>query len=93
MDHDWVSESTISQYEEEILGMQLDYGLDVAWYNGVHCGFLHLRDGIKSWTRYENQKVPRHCYYGRCCTTFCNGTHTPRSCMLTTVGRVLEVEE
>ena len=29
IDHEWVSESTISEYEEENLGMQVDYGLDV----------------------------------------------------------------
>ena len=29
VDHECMSESTISQYEEENLGMQLDYGLDV----------------------------------------------------------------
>ena len=29
VDHEWVSESTISRHEEEILGMELDYGLGV----------------------------------------------------------------
>ena len=29
MDHECVSESTISQHEEENLAMQLDYGRDV----------------------------------------------------------------
>ena len=28
-EHEWVSESTISQHEEEILAMELDYRFDV----------------------------------------------------------------
>ena len=45
VDHEWVSEGTISQHEEEILDMELDYGIDVPCvYNGADCGCQLLRD-------------------------------------------------
>ena len=44
VDHDWVSERTIIQYEEEILGLELTTeSMSHVWCNGVFYGFQHPR--------------------------------------------------
>ena len=88
VDHEWMSESTISQHEEENLAMQMDHGLDVPCM--VQWSLLWLYAparlnkilGLELKIKKKKTRSCQHYYHGRYCTTI-------RRCMLTSVARVL----
>ena len=81
IDHEWVSESTISLHEEEILGMELDYGLDVPcvvqwsllWFSAPARLNKTLEQDLKIKKHHEGCQ---HCYYGRYFATIWRLTHS-----------------
>ena len=81
VDHGWVSARTIIQQEEEMLGMELDDGLDVPCV--VQWSLLRFSapTNLNRILGHELKikKVPRSCQsccHGRYCTTIWRKTHT-----------------
>ena len=56
-DHEWLSESTITQHVEDVMGMELDFeiGIPCDRYNGACCGFQHLQGCMEHWK--QNLKI------------------------------------
>ena len=93
VDHECVSESSISQHEEEFLCMQLDYRDDVPcvvqwrllWFSAPTRlnKILGLELKVKRYHEVVNIAIMD------AIVRPIGGEHTPRSCMLTSVARVL----
>ena len=91
--HEWVSESTISPHVEEILGMELDHGFDVPclvqwsllWFSApTRLNEILGQDlKIKKYHEVVDKAITEAILrpFG--------GEHTPRSCMLTSVAKIL----
>ena len=93
VDHEWVSERTIIQHEEEILGLELDYKINVACV--VQCRILWFSALAELNNIFgREQKVKKYHKVVNKAITYAisrpfGGRHTPRLCMLTPVARVL----
>ena len=93
VDHEWVSESTISQHEEEILSMVLDFRINVPCV--VQWGLLWCSAPPKL-SRILGHELKIKKYHEVVNNAIMDaivrpfgGEHTPRSCMLTPVTRIL----
>ena len=93
-DHEWVSESTITQHVEEVMGMELDYEI------GILCVVQWCMLWVFSTSEVESnigkQRINIAVYHDAvnmeiayAISRPCGGAHTPRSCMLTTVAGIL----
>ena len=94
VDHVWVSESTISQHVEEVLGMELDYEI------GIPCVVQWSMLWISAPTRLNGVLGKQELKIKKC-YEFVNmaivdaisrpfgGKHAPRSCMLTSGANIL----
>ena len=95
-DHEWVSESTVAQHVEEVMGMELDFcqkSVLRVWYNGVCYGFsapIRLNRTLEK----QDFQIKKYHEAVNMAITYAisrpfGGEHTPRSCMLTSVAGVL----
>ena len=93
-DHEWVSESTITQHAEDVMGMELDYEIGVPrvvqwcmlWFSAPARlnGTLEKQDlKIKYYHEFVNMANTD------AISISFGGEHTPRSCMLASMTKVL----
>ena len=97
VDHEWVPESTISQHVEEVMGMELDYEFDIPcvvqwsilWFSATTRlnGILGEQD-LKFFLKKKTTKVVERAITDVISRPF-GWEHTPRSCMLASVAKVL----
>ena len=94
VDHEWVSESTISQHVEEVMGMELDHKI------GIPCVVQWCMLWFSAPTRLnralerQDQKIVKYHDVVNMANMDAiyrpfGGEHTPRSCMLASVALVL----
>ena len=93
VDHEWVSASTIIRHEEEILGMELNYKIDVPcvvqWSLLSYSALTKLNKILGHDLKIKKyHEVVNIAIVDAIVRSF-GGEHTPRSCMLTSVARVL----
>ena len=94
VDHGCVSSRTIFQQEEEILSMALDFKMDVPCVVQWSVLWFSAPTDLNRilGTELKMKKVPRSrqwCYHGRYCETI-GRKRTLKTCMLTSVARVLQ---
>ena len=90
-DQEWLSESTITQHEEEVMGMELDFEICIPfvvqgcmiWFSApTRLNGTLEKQGINIAKCHEAVNMA----IAYAISTPFGGGHTPRSCMLTTVG-------
>ena len=93
-DHEWVSERTIAQHAEEVMGMEMNYDI------GIPCVVQWCMLWFSAPTRLngtlEKQDIKIKQYHEAVTMVITHailrpfgGEHTPRSCMLASVAKVL----
>ena len=94
VDHEWVSEGTISQHVDEMLGMEQDYDFDfpcvvqrcMLWFSApTTLNRTLTTQGLKV-AKYHDASNMAIAY---AISRPFGGEHSPRSCMLTAVAGVL----
>ena len=92
-DHEWVSESAIAEQEEEVMGRDVDYEIcipSVVQWSMLWVFRAHAVESNFGRRRNKHRTIPRSCEHGDCRSdVYASGSHTPRTCMLTTVAAVL----